>query len=351
MNRIASMILASALLCLPATAFAGDCTSRSVAPGKFPNTPARWGKTDSGPILDSFLELKIGTEKAEIEHGVDLSHHNERIRYDELRRCGATFAIVKMGDGFRDHADKLGLNHIAVMPYHYLSVASGKLDYARHPELFGGPSVKDIPAARLDELLRTGREMGRNKAKSFLSSYEQAMKPAERTTNLAGLRGEFVAVDVEEYFRDGSLPVQRKNFGRFYAAMLGAWVSEVQKARPSIKIVFYTFPDIYTSYLQFAFPEDNAKIHGMPVWLARTRPDGSDFDLTSDQNLQRICLSSSGGNRCILHQYSHRATFAIAPKPIDPPLHMDVDRLFPVVEIADDFGVQIVRRDGRRKPK
>ena len=122
----------------------------------------------------------------------------------------------------------------------------------------------------------------------------------------------------------------------------------MKQSFPDAIIIFYTFPDIYTSYLQFARPDDNTVIHGLPVWLARTRGDGSDFDLDTNKNLQRICLSSAGGNRCILHQYSHRALFGIdsakqSKNKIQPPYHIDVDRLFHVRSVMDQTGVQFVR--------
>ncbi|WP_419790223.1 hypothetical protein [Sinorhizobium medicae] len=322
-----------------------DCLPRETAPGDFLNTPKVWGTTDSGPILDGFLELRNETGLHKIEHGVDLSHHNDQIVYDELKRCGASFAIVKMDKRFDSHKTELSKHGMRVIPYHYLSVVgSGGLDYKRHPSAFTLAATSE--ATRNGGLLGVAEQMGRSKAARFITLYHAALTEDERVSELSGLQGKIIVLDVEEHFTVPSSQKQRISFGRFYAAMLASWVNTVKNAHPDAKIVFYTFPDIYTSYLQFAHPQDHAIIHGMPVWLARTRGDASDFDLKTSKQLQRICLSASGGNKCILHQYSHRAIFGVRKVPRrNPPLHIDVNRLFAVKEISDTLGNQYVRSD------
>jgi hypothetical protein len=335
-------LLLSALL---ASAAGAECLPRDVAPGTFRNAPRTWGATDSGPIIDGFLELRRGDGLAPIEHGVDLSHHNTGIAYDELQRCGATFAFVKMDNMFSRHRQALEQRNIRVVPYFYLSVSNVGIDYKGRAGQFSGAAGVDLPADQMDALMRTARTMGQTKATQFISRYENAL-PGTPPTNLGGMTGRLVAVDVEEYLPPSSTSLQRRNFGRFYAAMLSTWVSDLRERYPDIIFIFYTFPAIYTDYLQYAYPADHAVIHGMPVWLARTRGDGSDLDLTRERNLQRICLSSSGGNRCILHQYSHRATFGFpAARGREVPLHLDVNRLFPTKQVSDSRGQQYVRAD------
>ncbi|WP_174654545.1 hypothetical protein [Mesorhizobium prunaredense] len=295
--------------------------------------------------MDGFLELRNGSGLHKIEHGVDLSHHNDRILYGELKRCGASFAILKMDKRFKIHKTELAGRDIRVIPYHYLSVVSGEgKDYTRRPKEFSLQATSE--ENRGAGLLRIAENMGKTKAARFISQYESALSPTERTSELSGLKGKLIVLDVEEYFKVRSTSNQRISFGRFYAAMLASWVKTVKSSYPDAKIIFYTFPDIYTSYLQFAFPSDHAVIHGMPVWLARTRGDASDFDLKSSKQLQRICLSSSGGNKCILHQYTHRATFGVPNiTGLYPPLHIDVNRLFSAKEVQDGEGFQYVRAE------
>lgn len=345
-----AILLASIfILQMAGFATAADCLPRLTAPGSFLNSPAQWGM-DSGPILDGFLELEVKGGAASILHGIDLSHHNDYVDYSELARCGAEFAVVKMDKMFETHRNSLKAANIKVLPYHYLSVDSTKAkEFTAKPARFSGKSGGELPAADLKALLEIAHARGTAQAQAFVSLYQQRMKDDDVSFDLAGLKGRFMILDVEEHFKDGvkSTAIQRQNFGRFYAAMLSSWVAEVKTSFPDAIIVFYTFPDIFTSYLQFARPEDNVVIHGLPVWLARTRGDGSDFDLDNNKNLQRICLSSAGGNRCILHQYSHRALFGIDAdkknKKTVPPYHIDVDRLFKVKTVNDQVGVQYVR--------
>ncbi len=256
------------------------------------------------------------------------------------------FAILKMDSAFIAHRDKLAPLGIDVIPYSYLSVVDSKgHDYKKSPGQFSNADNTELHDFQLSDLMAIGRAMGSAKAKAFVANYNALIPSAQSNINIAGLSGQFVAIDVEETFNRPSNAIQRKAYGRFYAAMLSSWIEETKKDLPNVVVLFYTFPDVYTSYLQFAFPAENAVIHGMPIWLARTRADGSDFDLTSDKNLQRICLSSSGGNRCILHQYSHRATFPVSQSPkVNPPRHIDVDRLFFVKTVQDQQGTQIVRK-------
>ena len=328
------------VFCMPAGA--ADCLSRIMAPSsRLQNSPPTWNKTDSGPILEGFLDLSdTQGEAQDIAHGADLSHYQNAIDYTELQRCGASFAIVKMDSGFEGHSDKLRAVGIKTLPYHYLGATGLK-----NPAAYSGASGADLPSAQFDALLEKGRQVGVSQAEGFLSEYNKRIESDRRNFTLSGLTGEVIVIDVEEHF-DRSSETQRINFGRVYSRMLSTWIKTVRNSIPDAIIVFYTFPDIYTSYLQYALPEDHAEIHGMPVWLARTRGDGSDFDLQHDKGLQRICLSSSGGNRCILHQYSHRAVFAIRNDNIKPggiPLHFDVDRLFHSVRIQDGAGLQYVR--------
>ena len=321
------------------------CMPRETAPGAFRNQPRVWGTTDSGPIIDGFLDLRRDNGLAEIEHGVDLSHHNTGVLYEQLRSCGATFAIVKMDRRFAAHRRALEAQSIQVIPYFYLSVVGPDgTNYRNVPSRFSNGQA-ELSREQVEALLTTARAIGAAKARQFLVDYG-GHYPTARPLSLAGISGLFIALDVEETFGTRpSTPLQRRYFGRFYAAMLTSWVTAVRREFADAVIIFYTFPAVYTDYLQYAYPSDNAVIHGMPVWLARTRGDGSDFNLSSDRNLQRICLSSSGGNRCILHQYSHRATFGFPPSSAAVPPHIDVNRLFMVRQVVDTAGTQYVRRD------
>lgn len=342
-NRIILIVLSLAATWLSSTAWAADCLPRKTAPGIFEDVPRAWGN-DSGPIVTGFLDFRSATDGSPVEHGVDLSHNNDAVLYEELRRCGATFAIVKMDNAFTIHSAGLSAQGIDVIPYHYLSVYYQNTDYKRVPGLFSGPQGSDLQPADTARLHAIATTMGRAKAQDFASDYRNRVPASRRMVDLAGMRGQIIALDVEETFPNTmkSTPIQKKNFGRFYAAMLSAWVNETHEQFPDAIIVFYTFPDVFTSYLQYALSDDYATIHGLPVWLARTRADASDFDLTSSKDLQRICTSTSAGNRCIIHQYTHRGVFGVRSAPSARiPNHIDLDRLFSVSQVRDSAGIQL----------
>ena len=173
-----------------------------------------------------------------------------------------------MDKAFSAHREKLSPLGVNVIPYSYLSVvASNGHDYKKAAQQFSNANT-ELSDGQLNDLMATGRAMGLEKSKVFVSSYNNLISLSELNINLAGLNGQFVAVDVEETLPPSASSIQRKAFGRFYAAMLSSWIEETKKTLPNVVVIFYTFPDVYTSYLQFAFPAENAVIHGMPSgWL------------------------------------------------------------------------------------
>ncbi|WP_081087742.1 hypothetical protein [Burkholderia stagnalis] len=342
-----SIILLLAVLTLMAYSLfsRAECLPTLTAPGKFLNPPP-WGN-DQGPLIPGFLVLPTGATGYSTVHGIDLSHHNfAYVSYDELKRCGASFAIVKMDERFRSAANELHERGITVIPYYYLStIQNSNFDYKRHPEIFSTRSGESLSMDELTRLMEDGRSMGKTKAAEFVGAYRQHLDADHQRLRIAGMDGQIVALDVEEAFTVPSTAIQRRAYGRFYAAMLAGWVLELRKSYPDIVLLFYTFPDMYDSYLVYALPEDHKIIHGMPVWIANTRPDGGDVDL-SRKTIERLCKSASAGNRCIVHQYTHRGMFGVrtinATKK-HPPDHVDVDRFFQVETVSDATGKQYVR--------
>ena len=168
--------------------------------------------------------------------------------------------------------------------------------------------------------------------------------------DVAGIKSEIIAVDVEQKLTNeaSTTPLQRAYFGRYYARAVCAFAKEVKKRFINAAIVIYTTPTVYADYLDKAFLEDHACLQGLPVWAARTTKDGGDIIRSSndtiDRDAQRMCLAS-GGNRCIVHQYSHRGVFAA--KSGSPP-HIDLDRWFDSKTVATSAGPQFVRTGATR---
>jgi|CXWL01.1.fsa_nt_gi GH25 family lysozyme M1 (1,4-beta-N-acetylmuramidase) len=330
-----------------------SCTPMHVAePSRSLFSPSgAWNGTDSGPVVHSYVTLN---GLPVLGHGVDISHYQSNvIDYDRLRDCGTEFAFVKLDRSFPEHASRLRARDIPVIPYHYLTVRGAwrgqRTNFTDMPALFGDTATEP-------ELLDAARAIGRQQGQLFLTKYETEIAPAERVLSLPGLSGQLVALDVEEVF-NGELhrnvtTAQRAGYGRFYAAALAEWVRTVQRAQPNSVVIFYTFPDVFASYLSYALPDDYAVVNFMPVWVAQTG-DRSGLDLTSRQggsgrSLQALCLSNGAGNRCIFHQYTHRGVFAAIQEPNADwtsmtPEHHDVDRYLGARAVVTEHGVTYVR--------
>jgi hypothetical protein len=310
-----------------------------------------WNGTDSGPVIPAYVTLSGGAVRS---HGVDISRYQQNaIHYDRLRECGTQFAFVKMDQVFHEHANHLRAREIQVIPYHYLTVRGSwrgrPMNFVNNPSIFGDGATEA-------ELLSAAREVGRGQAQAFLTKYNAEIPEQHREQELPGLRGQLIALDVEEVFNNerhrGITTEQRIGYGRFYAAALAQWVQTVRTAHPNAIIVFYTFPDVFASYLSHAQPADYAIVNSLPVWVAQTG-DRRGLDLSSrsgnsGRSLQALCLSNGVGNRCIFHQYTHRGLFAaIQPPDADfttrrPNTH-DVNRYLGAQAVVTEFGTAFVR--------
>lgn len=302
---------------------------------------------DGGVITDGFLDLERKESTYDVAHGVDLSHHNKSVGYEELVKCGANFAIIKADYYFNTHSNSFLKHNISVIPYYYLDVVSQTgIDYRNNPQKFSTPQGSELSSDALKTLAQEGRALGKNKAESFLEKYREKAESLN-PVSVAGLSGRIVAIDVEEYIRSKNVKKHEyRDYGRFYASMLAGWVSKVKEAYPDMLVLLYTFPDMYVSYLQYALPEDNEIIQGLPIWLAHLSRYGDDINF-KNKGLERLCNSTAGGNRCIVQQYTHRGVFGVIQpkhKPF-PPIHIDIDRMFYVNVVETNAGKQYVRRD------
>ena len=175
--------------------------------------------------------------------------------------------------------------------------------------------------------------------------------------DLAGMRGQIVSVDIEEKLisDNDSSSNQRIFYGRYYAHSACTWIKEIKKFYPKAVVLIYTTPSVFWDYLQYAYPEDNVCLQEALIWAARTTVDGGDVVRSAPTHLnleaQRLCLVP-GGNRCVIHQYSHRAVFASLGTTVkNIPPHMDVNRFFKVKPTNNNAGVQYVRSEERKPLK
>lgn len=333
-------------LMLPTFSSWADCP-RYVAPGKFKYPKSPWNGTDTGVVVDGFVDLSFRKNGIyEVAHGVDLSRHNI-VDYKEIKDCGGKFSFVRMDDKYSQHLLQLRSQEIISIPYFYFPIPKALRNY----NLYNGLEQKDPKVASFFQQFDSiGREAGNKFLKTLQTNH--GMKDDLPKANLAGLEGHIVALDVEEKLLDekNSSYLQRVYFGRFYARAVCSWAAKVNEEYKDLRIILYTTPSVHGDYLNYALEEENKCLQKFPVWVARTTADAGDAirplrNTKLDKDTQRLCFVTSG-NRCVVHQYSHRATFAAQgriTKKIPP--HIDIDRIFTVKLVENEAGFQLVRKD------
>jgi hypothetical protein len=331
------------LLVLCGGALASPCP-RYTAPRSFNNSPASWGN-DSGPIVDGFIDVVANGSPLVLVHGVDLSRYNQ-IDYSRFAACGGTFSFVQMDAMFSKHVDGLQTHNSVAIPYFFLKLPR---DLRTVSNLAESPSGEEITALRTRYA-----EAGKTSALSFvaaLKAYSQSVgKPFPTDASIAGLTGKFIALDVEESPLGHFSPGQARQYGRFYATAVCSWIKTVEQNTAGVVPILYTFPAIYGDYLSFAYAEENKCLQGYPVWIARTYPNGWEAIRDPkhlgpiDKDVQRLCRVQ-GGNRCLVHQYTHRGIFMAAHPAAGGtvPPHFDLDRFYASQILQTDAGPQFVR--------
>lgn len=346
-KHFAAAVFLALSMAIPASGATLECP-RYQAPGKFNNHPVKWGKTDTGVIVNGFVDLISSNGKLyDVLHGADLSSHNT-VQHNRLKECGATFSFVRLDKSYMSHKEALEAAGMTPLPYIYFPIPkSMRYSYAYDDAATDSPGLTKILTA-FEQVASQSAE----RTLAELSQHDAALN----ITNLGGLTGKILAVDIEEKLLDEKLSASKHRvaYGRGYARALCEWTGAIKRHHPDTVIILYTMPAVYGDYLRYALPEDNACLSGLPVWLAHTTSDAGDSVYSStrkaasrfsDESAQRLCLISSG-NRCIVHQYSHRATFAAQGKPIRGQLpRIDINRWFPVVMTKTASGDHFVRRD------
>jgi hypothetical protein len=367
---LSALALVSASTAVPAAA---ECLPLSAAPASgLPVKDYQWGN-DSGPLLETFVELPYRGERIPALQGIDLSGAQppSETDYDEIARCGAQFAFVKFltmdkrtrtvsSAVYKAHLAALRARGIVVVPYFWLAPAKLKLaDY----------SVVD------DAMLIAARELGRRTADQELNGYEKEVGEKVTRRSFGGLRGTLMSVDAEVKPSDDYLPHHEKekaNYGRYYGALLRGWVDGAKARYPDAQIVLYSAPGAYVEYIAQAEAVDYAKLYGLPVWLARPQATAGDVEVTNAEVdatrngrgivkpgaswTQRICLSSNF-NKCIFQQYSQRGMFGLkfpAKQSVAAckgthfahpcwPSHIDLNRMYPAIYRTNDSTKLVTR--------
>jgi hypothetical protein len=340
------------------------------APYKFLNEPLEWGK-DSGPIVnEGFVDSQRPKGGIyQVAHGVDVSK-GDGVNYSKLAECGGTFAVVRINhsitkkgqiagpidEEFSSHMRNFTRHNIIGIPYFFFSLPTSFKQLNKLNKRFSASELD----AKKEEYANFGREAG----KLFIQYVEELSKapdliPIQRIP-IAGLRAKFIALDVEEVPIGKSTDVSARNYGKLYAAAVCQWIKTVRDRYPDLVPLLYTFPAIYGEYLQYALPADNACLQGLPVWISRTYWNGweaiRDIDATdcdkkpvtcvTDRYVKLTCNVGRAGNRCIVHQYTHRGTaFALGRKAKYPP-HFQLDRFYEARESRTNSTPQYVRVQG-----
>jgi hypothetical protein len=334
------------LLAIGRGAAASDCLTPRYDVPPLPvsvlNPSKAWNGTDTGIVVDRYVGL-AGVNG--LRHGVDLSANN-RVNYDTIIKCGGTFAFLRLDtasglDAMYDkHRQALAMGGMATFPYAYFAIPKD-LRLSRNYLGITSASTQDIAS-----YMAKFSAIGTAAADAFAHRIAASGIPEAA---FSGMPGQILAIDVEEKLTDepNSTPLARTYYGRFYAKALCSWLDRAREKFPKLHPILYTTPSIFGDYLNYALPPEQECLHGLPIWLARTTPDGGDVIRNSkqaiDQYAQRLCLVS-GGNRCIVHQYSHRGVLwgNNAQNPTQFP-HVDLDRIFLVKIVPDGANAQSVR--------
>lgn len=329
---------------------AAECP-RHHAPGTFTNPSKPWQNTDTGVVVDGFVDFSAAPPGVfQLRHGIDLSAHNI-VDYRKLRDCGADFAFVRIDKKYAQHVAALQKVDIEVYPYFYFPIPTNL-----RQRLYYHSQTQPSLTGNLTAFASIGKEAGRRYIASVAGAAPTT--PATRATPPPPHRVDsarsMIALDIEEKLIDEehSTPLERTYYGRNYARAVCAWAETVRERFPDNVVVLYTTPSIYFDYLDKALPEDHLCLQGFPIWLARTTVDGGDVIRSSnsviDKYAQRVCLVS-GGNRCITHQYSHRGVFGSLGATTDgTPPHIDLDRFFDMKSVDNAAGQQFVRTNSLR---
>ena len=340
MMRLARILSLSLLAMLSAASAArAECTTITYPFKPILNPSKPWGlsRTDTGVVINGFVTLDPGYSNRQ---GVDLSSNNVA-NYDMLKSCGTEFAFLRADNRFVNHQAALQQRGIMTFPYFYFAIPK-QLRVANVYKGLGSSNQDDI-----DALMVKFAAIGASQAVDLETKLGKLGMHGIPSVSFAGISGQIMALDVEEKIFDeaNSTKLSRSYFGRFYARAVCSFLAKVRENHPELKPVIYTTPSTFGDYLNYAYPQDDACLHGLPVWLARTTSDGGDLIQNTGSALdlyaQRLCLQS-GGNRCIVHQYSHRALLGQKP-PLNEAPHMDVDRLFLAKVVKDGLNQQFVR--------
>jgi hypothetical protein len=304
--------------------------------------PKPWGK-DSGPIVDGYIGLK---DHPEVLYGIDLSKHNAIKDYGVYSRCGGKFAFLRLDPAFRNHRQRLAGYSFTVIPYVYFPIsATLRLGY-----LYS--DFKSVQKERVAEKYALFEKIGKDAALHLPDVLQQQGLTEIPKISFAGLEGRILAVDVEEKLEDEKTSSKNalRYYGLFYARAICSWIDTVRARFPDVQIIIYSTPTVFGDYLHDLGQQDDDCLRGLPLWMARTTVLGEDLTGKAgsldhiDKYSQKACFQTSG-NRCIIHQYSHRGVIGqILPVSDSAVLHVDLNRAFPVKPVKDAKTTQYVRR-------
>src|SRR5262249_18977848 len=242
LNRTRLVLLAVTWLFAPSLSMA-VCTPFLIGPGKFVNPGHPWNGTDTGVVVDRFVDLRDeGGQVVELRHGTDLSSNNT-VDYAAIATCGGAFAFVRVDNATNAHADGFFSQKVTVMPYVYFPIGKQLRRSGLYSSIDRDDTEKRYLAERFTAIARTA-------ADSFITKYQALRLSGMKQASLIGAHGVPVALDVEEKLLDegSSRPAQRQAYGRFYAMAVVAWIAEAEAKMPSARIILYTTPSVYEDY-------------------------------------------------------------------------------------------------------
>ncbi|WP_415770308.1 glycoside hydrolase family 25 protein [Pseudomonas sp. LB3P38] len=298
--------------------------SRPLAPGKFEFHQSSLSKTgyptNDGIIPRGFVSLADNTP---VVHGVDVSKYQDELNFDKAKKCGAMFAYVRLSGGSSEKNETLYRVHWAnarsaglyVGPYHNLSIIPEEIKHLK------AASIDERPAI-IKDLMGPALESARSQASLFISKLDEVLELDPRPDPLTGSEAPTYLRSVIDATTDPlaeATLLEKQQLSPLYESMVCEWINTLQKSKYTSKVILFTTPYVYATYLDHGTACDLSKTS---IWIRWRNDDGDKFDREKDPiklaKVSELC-GSEKTNRCILHQYTSFGGFGVYEKdaPID----------------------------------
>jgi Glycosyl hydrolases family 25 len=304
-----------------------------VAPAKFQeNVKANALARDAGNegiVPSGFVSIE---SLSSVVHGIDLSQYQDEADFTTVKKCGGSFAYVRLSAGtkkdnelfYRTHWANTRAAGLVPGPYHNLTVIPDQI--AR---------IKKEPKERLADNLKalqdTALESARTQAANFIERLDEvsALDPRDQGPEKRVRLPIALDLSVSPDF-DGSA-AEKKVYGPLYGSMICSFVEAIGQSHFSKEpLLLFIDPKTYVDYDLASAP---CNLTNVMVWVRYRTSDGDTFARTLPQDIfGLLCFKYSSdlekytagmkNGRCVMEQYTSFGGFAV----FKPGAPLDLDR-------------------------